>query len=522
MIVQAGKQILDHLKIKHTRYFLTSLKSHPNYPTLLSLSDVLKEYQIENVCMQVSDERLSHMPLPFIAHLPRKNNAYVFVTEISDDQVTFNLKGKKQKMHLQTFINFWDGVSLLFANSGEAAEPDYIKNRLKETLLLARQLLLVIGAFAIIALSFYSNLFFFKEYIASTILLASVLVSGLVISWLLQLKTFNIPSSIAKKMCDFTQHTDCSAVVNSAASKIFGVISWSEVGLIYYTWQLSILLFTPGMTDFLLLCVTTIISLPFSIFSVYYQAKVVKAWCPLCLIIQFLLWAAFFIFLPKLSLIFSYFPEPIQLLQATISLLIIVFIWTIIKPVYQSAGRAVHFQNKLKRFLQNKNMFDVFLKEQPKIIVPPLLPKLRLNENESGPVITVVTNTFCNPCALIHEKIEKLINKIQSPVQVEVIFFTKDNSEPRSKIASIVLAWYYQKGSVAAQNALKEWFAKKDQDYESWSKKEHPPLTGKEFVALEQQRAWCLQSGIQSTPVILFNGHILPDVYDVNDLASFF
>lgn len=46
-----------------------SLAAHPDYPSLLSISDFLHNYNIENVALRTKVESFSTFPVPFIAHI---------------------------------------------------------------------------------------------------------------------------------------------------------------------------------------------------------------------------------------------------------------------------------------------------------------------------------------------------------------------------------------------------------------------------------------------------------------------
>lgn len=85
-----------------------------------------------------------------------------------------------------------------------------------------------------------------------------------------------------------TKAFSCDAVLNSKASKLFGIIKMSDIGIVYFMGGLVLLLFsfygmtevqkTLDMTSFLSVC-----SFPYIIFSLSYQRLKVKKWCPLCL-----------------------------------------------------------------------------------------------------------------------------------------------------------------------------------------------------------------------------------------------
>lgn len=51
-----------------------ALQQHPDYPSMLSMSDCLKKWNVNNAIVKVDPEKLSELPLPCVAHM--KNNSF--------------------------------------------------------------------------------------------------------------------------------------------------------------------------------------------------------------------------------------------------------------------------------------------------------------------------------------------------------------------------------------------------------------------------------------------------------------
>lgn len=86
------------------------------------------------------------------------------------------------------------------------------------------------------------------------------------------------------RFCSLTASTDCLKVIQS---RPLGVIDMVDVGVIYFVGGLFVLL--TGLAGFHTYVDTTILfalswlSVPYLVFSLYYQYAVVKKWCTLCL-----------------------------------------------------------------------------------------------------------------------------------------------------------------------------------------------------------------------------------------------
>ena len=96
-------------------------------------------------------------------------------------------------------------------------------------------------------------------------------------------------------LCQPGSKRDCNAILSSKAAKVFEGLTWSEVGFFYFAGTWLLLLFG-GRSPFVwqILALLNIVSLPYTVYSIYYQARVAKKWCVLCCTIQALLWLEFF------------------------------------------------------------------------------------------------------------------------------------------------------------------------------------------------------------------------------------
>ena len=68
---------------------------------------------------------------------------------------------------------------------------------------------------------------------------------GIYIGHLLAKKQLNFNSRYADKLCSLFSKSDCNNVLDSKAARLWGLISWSEIGLGYFISNMLILLFIP-------------------------------------------------------------------------------------------------------------------------------------------------------------------------------------------------------------------------------------------------------------------------------------
>ena len=71
---------LKEMKIPvSSTYMRQQLNSHPDYPSLLSITDTLDELDIDNTAIQIEKDQLHEMPVPFMAHLNGNGGEFVLV-----------------------------------------------------------------------------------------------------------------------------------------------------------------------------------------------------------------------------------------------------------------------------------------------------------------------------------------------------------------------------------------------------------------------------------------------------------
>lgn len=114
---------------------------------------------------------------------------------------------------------------------------------------------------------------------------------GVYIGYLLVIKQLNIQSGYGDRICSLFKRSDCNNVLESDAAKLFGVFSWSEIGLGYFVTNVFFICLQPSYIPCLALI--NILGLPYTLWSIWYQKFRARQWCPLCLIVIILSWILF-------------------------------------------------------------------------------------------------------------------------------------------------------------------------------------------------------------------------------------
>ena len=285
--------LLGLLKVKHTGDYTDGRFRTMPFKSLFGFSRLLKEYGVESQGLQLADKtQIRQLPTPFLAQL---GTAFVIVTGITDGsspRVNYLLYHDKLSLPFEEFCNKMTGTVLLVYPTSEAKEPEYGKHhfyavagQVKTWLLIA--CVLFLGVVGIIEAGIGKHL--------SLIILLATDIAGLAVCWMLILKSQKIKTHAADKFCGILQKHGCDTVLEQKASTFYGLFSWSEVGLAYFTVSTLLLFLFPGEAKWLALINGC--CLPFTVWSISYQKFVIKSWCTLCVTVQTLLWCQFFCFL---------------------------------------------------------------------------------------------------------------------------------------------------------------------------------------------------------------------------------
>lgn len=126
-----------------------------------------------------------------------------------------------------------------------------------------------------------------------------------------------------------------------------------------------------------------------------------------------------------------------------------------------------------------------------------------------GNTITLVINPLCNPCA---RKIRNLIPIIQSKryTNLQVIFLTNLFSTREMSIATSLIS-SIMKGR---RDDFKDYF----DHYPAIHQHDYSFCLQDYMHLLQNQTEWCFAHGFTSTPLVFFNGKLLPSMYSVEDI----
>ena len=499
---------LHELKVTFTRSFADKLfAEHPHRYNLYGLSDMLSVYKIENTGVQVEDKDLGELTFPFVAHV---GNDFVVVSHLSGQMMEYIWRGKRISVPVEEFKRLWSGIALVAEPGKSSVEPEYRKHW-KAEFLSSVQKIGMIMILAILLLLGCLQHQLFSSVAGSLVLLINL--AGVGVTYLLLLKQGKIQSEYTDKICSLFKQGDCNSVLESEAAKLWGVFSWSEIGLGYFVSSLIMTVFYPQWGPYLVL--VNLLSLPYTVWSVWYQHKVAKQWCPLCLSVLLLLWLTAIVN----ACVGWQWPtfEIQEVLSVAILYLLPFLALHFLTERWFRSEQLKSVTYELNNLKASENVFLSQLEQQPRYEVGAATSQILWGCPQAKLRITILTNPHCNPCAQMHKRIGTLLKEMGDKVCVQYIFSSFNKELENS--ARFLLAVYQQEKRDKAEMIYNEWFAGKKYLGEAYIMTFGYDLrTAEVSQELDNHNEWRYKNKLTATPTILINGYQLPDNYKIEDM----
>ncbi|MGN6196015.1 MAG: vitamin K epoxide reductase family protein [Ginsengibacter sp.] len=516
--------LLRRLNVKVTNETVSeAVLNHPDYPSILSISDTLAKLHIENAAITIDGDRLDEVSLPFIAFV-RTAGSFVLVTDIKNSSVFYiSDTSKVVSKPISDFLKEFAGVVLLAEASEISGDLNFEAKKKNETLQLVKIYMLIAVAGLIVISTIINNAALYPQFTVPYSFLLLLKVCGIVSTVLLLWYEVDKANPALQKICSGGKKTNCNAILNSTAAKIAG-LSWSELGFFYFSGGFLFLLMRPNsvVQQLSIIAILNLIALPYIFFSVFYQWRIAKQWCPLCLTVQAILFTEFLVNMFFQNLRFGNSIDLVTLFRLFISFSLPVAVWLIIKPLLLNKQKAKQDFRSLQRIKFNNEIFLALLQKQKRMSEPTDGLGILLGNKSAQNTLIKVCNPYCGPCAKAHPEIEKLLEETDN-LKVQIIF-TATNSEhdftalPVKHLLDIAQTY----DESLTKKALDDWYLAEKKDYKVFTQKYR--INGElkdQNSKVDAMSRWCKKVDIQFTPTIFFNGYQLPNAYSISDLGYF-
>ena len=515
----AMRNLLTLLKVNVTKNTITGLQFHPEYPALSALTDFLNDLRVKNLAVRIPVEGLRKIPYPAIAYLEENNGRFVVLTKHIAGNIYY-IDSEKGKIveSLNDFETKWKGVTLLTTTSNQSGELGYSQKKKIEKLKVLKRISSVV--FLIIFLGAAIALSLASQFFLCWLLILIIKACGGAISVSLFAKQIGKESSFSYSVCNASRLFDCNRVLNSSASKVFGIIGATELGILYFFGGILALLLgsISKINTIEAMFIFNIVALPYTPLSVYYQWKVVKAWCPFCIAVVVLLWFEFITFIS-----FHIVPSITEGgILVSITFILSALGWGFIHDSFIQREKIETLEKVLRKLRYSRNLFNKLLESQPKIEIEDFANEIFLGNPSATACITVVSAPTCAPCAQAHLILENLVELYNFKLRLR---FSIDSSNTQTIDYKVVRALVEKAAYgdfIGLQEAVKTWYA--ESDFDSWIVRVKAPNqdtmdSNLMTDTIKQHTEWCNKQGITGTPTFFLNGKRLPEEYTVLDLA---
>jgi len=491
------------------------LLTHPYFPSINAITDLFDHFKIENVAAELPKEVgiLSELPTSFLAHIKEGNREKIVLVVKQNEALKLTYDAKTTKhITYKEFVNLWTGVIVAV----EKSENDTVTNSNSQSLLKKA----VVGASLLLLLSaLILNPLSILEY---SYLLVSII--GVYISILLVQKELGLHSKSLDKFCEASENNSCDDVLNSKGALLFNTFKLSDVGMVYFSGiVLSIILsnITAIETNYLLIQSLSVLSILFVPYSIYYQWRVIKKWCPLCLVVVGALVTQAILSITAFEIEFLVHSN--ELLLTLFSFLSLSLIWAALKPGYKKAQQFNVLQLEHYKFKRNSGLFITALKATDKKDMSITgLNEIVLGNKNAALQIVLITNPKCFFCKEAHQVFHDILKHRKEDIQL-VIRFNINTSNPESnqglEISNQLLEIYTNQGEQDAMQALDEIYT--DMEAEVWLQKWKSTAFLNHVADLEKAKEWCVNNTVNFTPAVFVNGYLFPKEYNKKDISFF-
>jgi uncharacterized membrane protein len=494
-----------------TVQFENAVCSHPNYPSLVSVTDVLDRFGISYNVVKMRVEQFQSLELPYILHKKRAGGGgeFVFVDAIhTRDSI---LKG-----NALNYVVFQ--LSGTFKSVQERDDEFLSKRYLSRLLFLTLTVL-----FVFTSVSTFNS--FALEYFA--LLVTSLL--GLALGSLIVSKELGLNLAVINLFCN-NNDLKCDRVLNSKGSTLFG-IKLSTAALTYFGFQLTFIFLGLTFVVYRELVITTLLlfgalAILLAGFSIYYQYLKAKAWCRLCVTLDILiivqapllfhLSAGHWLVTTNLSVV-SYS------LFVCLTLICIAAVVIFGRQKLEQISKSTSDEIRHKRIVHSETVFTTFLSNGRRVENSKFDNEITIGNRDSPVKLIMAVNLYCNPCGEEYRRLVALMSTYPGRVNLSLRFvINRRNEAPTLHLFQYWLSSVFGKGSEEqkTRELFENWF--NEMNFERFKKMY--PLENRDVCIADQlvrhHQSWVQRSSIAQTPELFINGFQFPSEYRVRDLLT--
>lgn len=494
------------------------LLSQEDYPSLKSFTDVLTTMKVEHRALKIGWDQLIEYDTPVMLHYQGRMPSFVMATHITPNEITYVKSNSKKVTKSQSdFLAHWDGVALYIIEPDSFSRKCFLINLFKRY-----RIWLWVAVASLLLLSFFRTRSIQMEGFEIGIFFLKII--GLFFSILLLRHDCGKRSKTEQHLCTLTQSFSCHAVLSSKASKLFGMVKMSDIGMVYFSGGLICMLLSfHGIIDrqrtLSLLEILSFCSFPYILFSLSYQRFKVKKWCPLCLGVLTILSIEILLSGIRTTICDLQFPPLHDCYMAGLFFLTLALSWHLLSDFIKAYLKIEEKEIRYLALKRNRSVLQAMLNRQEPMNMSFSEEDILIGNPKSQTKVTIAINPFCTPCLELYEQLQGLLEQSPDAFCLNIRFMSMDE-EARNRQVGLRLATLYYQNPTLFIEALNFW--KKDKAYNDFQQRfGNWPFSEKAKQTLAKHFAWREKIRLDHTPAIFIGNRKLPDIYTNEDLFYF-
>ncbi|MCW3462592.1 vitamin K epoxide reductase family protein [Chitinophaga nivalis] len=485
------------------KFMATELQTHPDYPSLVSLTDFLEVGGMQYYAIESEWQYVSQFNYPLLAHVKEEHTEYMLQVDTIQDW-TRNKDLEKG----------WTGIVLIpEENTSWHNEENtrQLKQNRSFNLMFAGFLALLLG---VVGYIFHDN------FTPLNIIWGLLSLAGLAISTATIATELGVQIKVVKEVCNSVSPRGCDAVLKSKYATGLWGITVADAAITYFGVQFGCFLLSNSHP--LLFATIQMIALPLTavaLVSVYAQKFILKRWCALCLgivailVVQGILAAVSFqAFYPAV--------EPLTILYFFIAQAICCAFLIPLKKSVKSIREQLSRAMELQRWKRDSSLFIAQWSQQPAADITPWEHELQYGNPEAPIDITVACSPHCGPCTHAHKMLDELYELYKDTVRFKVRFVCSpgETNQITTSVTAILQRATVAQSSDDIPHMLSDWFTMGN--VEKWTQKWDTSAKVDVTDQLKRHSAWIDAAGVKGTPTVFINGRQLPKNYQLQDMTQ--
>ncbi len=483
--------------------FEDTFLSHPNYPSLYSVTDSLSYLSIENIALKIPKEQFVELPEFFLAIF---KGELVLIKKTKSFVLTENQKGIKQRLSTNEFLKDWNQIIVVIESNSQINKSQFNSFSKWVSYLLPVALLVFLS----VSLCDFSGLSFS---------LLGLTITGLLVSVLILQEKFGVKTEIGSKLCNVSAKASCESVIKSNKGEIIKGLNFFDLPILFFGINFLALLLDPIHSSSLIV-ILSLVSIPFLGYSVWLQKVSLKKWCFLCLVVSLVIMVqGILIFLYPQSFNNLNFRNSLSYIQSSI---LIITSWFFIRPIFE---KSIQLKNELNVYKRLKRNFKVFKSFSKKVEVLEGFEKLKgiqYGDSKAPVRLTLFLSPSCGHCHKAFQDAMDLFEKNKNNIYINILFNVNPENSSNQYLSVVgTLLTLNSSNEKLAKEALSDWHIN-NMNLIDWQKKWQVPSF--DMIAnnqLMRQYEWCLANKFNFTPVKIVNDELFPNEFDLSDIKYF-